>query len=192
MSRSTRKTYPVKLNYIIRMRAGKIQKETGLPASLIHRLRAGKVKTISESTTLKLSTLYNSYWKQRAIKKGARPDEADSWIKADRPPKYIEKKTSELIDTALKIQAARRTRDANNPGYNDRWHNLTDILKQISKDVTRTAGDWVNYTKKVITGTPGKKNLRYTPARIEQWKKDNARYKKRRRNWEKKRKEKGQ
>jgi hypothetical protein len=156
---------------------------TGLPASFIHRLRAGKIKNISSSTNEKLSKIYDSYWKVREIKHGVRPDEAASWVKASRPPGYFKKKESSLLAVALKIQAARIARDKTKEEYHSRWHPLTGpegILSQMARDTSRSADDWTKYVKKVITGG-GLRPVRYTEARITQWKADNAKYKRRRR-----------
>lgn len=185
MGRSIRKTYPVKVNYIIRLNAGKLQKSTGLPASFIHRLRAGKVKNISQNSIDKLSKVYNDYWTKREIKRGARPDEARSWVKADRPPDYFIEQENALLDAARKIQEARIQRDRTEDGaLHPSWHPLNGpdgILAQMARDTTRTADDWTKYVKKVITGTPGgPRPVRYTAARIEQWKKEKEKYKRRR------------
>jgi hypothetical protein len=188
MGRSIRKTYPVKLNYIVRLNAGRLQKSTGIPASLVHRIRRGEVKSFSPSTIAKLSKVYDEYWKAREVKHGARPDEAASWVKADRPPEYFRKKEDALLNAARKVQEARINRDRLSPGFNSTWHTLTDILDQMARDTSRTADDWTLYVRKVITGTlrqaqgpNAPRPVRYTSARIAQWKADNAKHKRRRR-----------
>lgn len=186
MGRSARKTYPVKLNYIVRLNAGRLQKSAGIPASLVHRIRRGEVKNFSPSTIAKLSKVYDEYWKAREVKHGARPDEALSWVKANRPPEYFRKKEKALLETALKIQEARIQRDRTEDGVlHPSWHpleGLDGILAQMARDTSRTADDWTKYVKKVITGTwGGPRPVRYTSARTAQWKADNAKYKRRRR-----------
>lgn len=69
MSRSTRKKYPDFIRYMPRLSPGKIQKETGLPASLIKKIREGKVSLFSPSTVNKLAKLHADHWANRLTRK---------------------------------------------------------------------------------------------------------------------------
>lgn len=74
MSRKRRSEYPEYVRYMTRFDAGSLQKETGIPASLIHKARRGDVETFSDKTLEKFKTAYNQYWEYRLDKAGVTPD----------------------------------------------------------------------------------------------------------------------
>jgi len=162
MGRAVRKTFPMKVSYILRLRAGKIQKLTKIPASVVHSLRKGRAHP-SEATIKKLSALYDTHWLRHAVKHGARPDEAMSWLKADRPPSYIRFQEEAMLDVAKKIQQARSIRDG-------KQHSLADIKRQMAKNMKMTADDWLVYTKRWIREIKGVQV--YKKTRILQWKRE--------------------
>lgn len=163
-----------------RFDAGSLQKETGIPASLIHRARRGDVANFSESTLSKFKELYTRYWENRLDKAGVTPD---NWIpliekndlkdlreivrgvetiqkwdrKLDRggvnpderekalqysTEKEIIKIVDKNMETAEKIVERRRERDKNMLNYSPEWHTVKDVLKQMSRDLSRIPSDW--------------------------------------------------
>lgn len=72
--RSNRASYPDYVKFSTRFDPGSIQRETGLPASLIHKARRGEVESFSESTLTKFKQIYDTYWQSRLDRAGVTPD----------------------------------------------------------------------------------------------------------------------
>lgn len=179
MSRSVRKSYPSKLNFILRLSASRIQRESHISASLVHKLRKGQVKHLSESTVFKLSKLYDNYWVARAKKSGAREDETRSWLEAGRTPNYIKRKMTRIMKIALKIQQARCNRDKHLPKYKPSWHKLHGyggIIDQMTRDTKRSIDRWMVYVKHNTFLSRQDNSQHYTKARLLQHEADNLKY----------------
>ena len=195
--RSNRSNYPEYVKYMTRFDAGSLQKETGIPASLIHKARRGDVENFSDKTLDKFKEVYTRYWENRLDKAGITPDNWDPLIKMnelkdlrdivrgvehnkrldrklekggvnpDEREKLIEKRTEkeivEIVDknreTAEKIVERRRERDKNLPNYREDWHTVNDVLKQMSRDLSRIPSDWSWIAK---YGSP-KRKKKWTP-----------------------------
>ena len=142
MSRSIRKSYPEKVRYMTRFDAGSIQKVTGLPASLVYRLRRGEVKSLSRRSTEKFEAAYNHYWDNR-LKRGGVNKEERAFIIRNEKPLSLSSIVRQNIDVAREIAINRRERDSALPDFKKSWHTITDILRQMSKDIFRTADDWL-------------------------------------------------
>lgn len=76
MKYSARKEYPDFIKYIPRKAAGKVSKETGLPAALIKQIRAGTVKNFSPKTENTLANYFIKHWEKRLISKGVKETRA--------------------------------------------------------------------------------------------------------------------
>jgi len=139
--RGLRKQYPVFVSYMTRFDAGKLQRETGIPASLVHRLREGSVVKLSPSTVDKFQLAYYDYFESRLRKNGFTESQTEELINYAKPS-YIREQIKINIDSARKIAEARRERDAHCPKFNTRWHTLKDILWQMSIDNSRSNSDW--------------------------------------------------
>jgi hypothetical protein len=145
MSRSLRATYPEQVRYITRFKAGSIQKRTGLPASLVTRIKRGEVKRLSPGTIEKLTRLYNSYWSNRMEKGGINPDERFSILKTRESPKYMRERIFENREIAREITENRRERDrdkVNKRGFAYKFPAIADTLRQMAIDTTRTSQEW--------------------------------------------------
>jgi hypothetical protein len=140
-----RKEYPVFVSYMTRFDAGKIQALTGLPASLIYRLREGSVKSLSPETVDKFQYLYIDYW-QRRLERGGVSDSFEtherSTLIAEYSPEYMRQVIKGNREIASRIVERRRKRDAHCPKYNSKWHSVKDMLRQMSIDASRVSSDW--------------------------------------------------
>jgi len=145
MSRSLRQSYPEKVRYMTRFDAGSIQRVTGLPASLIYRLREGEVKSLSPSTEAKLSDLYDIYWTSRLEKRGVNTEERESLVRT-APVEKLREVANQNYDVARLIVEQRRERDKDLPNYKPSWHTIKDVMKQMAKDLERTSEDWLFYS----------------------------------------------
>jgi hypothetical protein len=83
-------------------------------------------------------------------------------------------KELDLYRVALKLQEARNNRDKDHPKFNSKWHTITDIFNQMSRDISRNTDQWLHYVKKNMLIKYGK--VRYTPLRVQLQKEANKRY----------------
>lgn len=143
MGRSIRKTYPEYVRYITRFDAGTLQKASGVPASLIHKLRRGEVRGISEKTGNKLLNVYNAYWTNRLGKSGVKESERKVMIRHFDVEKLrsIEKQNNNIA------RYISRHKDADKKGWTSRWHTKKEVLKGMAQSL-RSQNDWLEYLRK--------------------------------------------
>lgn len=79
--RTNRASYPDYVKYVTRFNAGDLQKNAGIPASLINKARKGEVENFSEKTLEKFKAVYTAYWESRLDKAGIPPDNWQPIIK---------------------------------------------------------------------------------------------------------------
>jgi len=159
--RRLRKDYPVFVSYMTRFDAGKIQREAGIPASLIHRLREGSVRELSPATVDKFQVLYYSYWDSRLERNGFNLDEREKMIYY-APPKYMSDAVKQNIEVAARISKMRRVRDKACPKFNSKWHTRAETLRQMAFNNLYSADDWL---KVVQQGSTKSKKSHHEPTK---------------------------
>jgi hypothetical protein len=174
MKKSVRHLYTDKVRYMARKNAGAIQEMTGVPASLIYRIREGTVKQLGEKTIDKLERAYDGYFLARMKQGGVNEDERLDILHAgERHDIY--KALREAKVAARLVRDLRRHRDRNLDGYKPTWHTVKDIKKQMAKDHKRNVGDWVKYVKGVFAvkelPVPERGEV-FTPRRMPKYKVD--------------------
>lgn len=161
-----------KLTYVLRyMEAGYIQKKTGVPASVISRVKSKKA-SLSQKSRMKLNVLYDTFWIDRMKKTGFREDEAKTNINLHIPVKEMRREAKENREIATQIRNRRRERDKGNPNYKKSWHTTKQILEQMSRDITRTREDWKKIAREGSKPKTYRKERKEKPVTIERILKD--------------------
>lgn len=134
MSRATRSGYPEYVRYATRFDPGLMQKEMGIPASLIHRARRGEVENFSDKTLSKFREVYTRYWENRLDRAGITPDNWKLLIK--------QHDLKELRETVRGYENTRKwdrklERGGVNPDEREkilRYETEKEIIKRIEKN----------------------------------------------------------
>lgn len=144
MQRGHRGQYLREIDYILRRDIGRLQRETGIPAPVIQRLREGKVKYISPKTSERLIKNYTDYWNRRLERAGVNPREREALVRYQSVEK-LRAKEIKMKETAARIRDYRLQRDGRKPGY--KGHSTKGVLKQMALDLDRSSADWIDMTE---------------------------------------------
>lgn len=126
-------TYPKWLQYTLSKPSNYMQKQTGIPAPLLNRMKQGKVTNFSFETISKLNTYYYKYWDKRLSSKGVADFERRKVI-----PSYSVKELSYLGTITDKVAHWIQKRKFKTTG---KKVPLKYIKEGMSRSY-RTASDW--------------------------------------------------
>ena len=126
--------------FILSMPAGLLQKETKIPAPVIHGYRTGRYKMGVEAAH-RLKNLYESIQYKRLKSSGV----------SRRQAKYISRRSPEQVTSSLtrQMQIAEEIylKSEIYKAYKDYEHGLQSILEWMSRFASRTLNDWDIYLK---------------------------------------------